>query len=151
MALATSSMSARSDRPELLRRIVDLQGGEAVIAEKMDRISRLLLADVAQLVKAICNQGARRATLGVVDLSEVTALAEGVARIVLESAQEMLLRLALQMAVADDEGRRNANANGKGIELAKAAGRYGGCRPNRALHARVVALRAGAASRKPLV
>ncbi|MCX2561259.1 recombinase family protein [Acetobacter farinalis] len=112
MALATSSMSARSDRPELLRRIVDLQGGEVVIAEKMDRISRLPLADAAQLVKAICNQGARRATLGVVDLSEVTALAEGVARIVLESAQEMLLRLALQMAAADDEDRRERQRQG---------------------------------------
>lgn len=32
---------ARADRPELLRMIDDLQPGEIVIAEKMDRISRL--------------------------------------------------------------------------------------------------------------
>ena len=32
---------ARADRPELLRMIQDLQPGEAVVAEKIDRISRL--------------------------------------------------------------------------------------------------------------
>lgn len=34
---------ARADRPELLRMIGDLQPGEVVIAEKIDRISRLPL------------------------------------------------------------------------------------------------------------
>jgi len=32
---------ARPDRPELLRMVEDLQPGEVVIAEKIDRISRL--------------------------------------------------------------------------------------------------------------
>jgi Resolvase, N terminal domain len=32
---------ARADRPELLRMIADLQPGEAVVAERIDRISRL--------------------------------------------------------------------------------------------------------------
>uniref|UniRef100_UPI0028D5F94E recombinase family protein n=1 Tax=Sphingomonas paucimobilis TaxID=13689 RepID=UPI0028D5F94E len=32
---------ARPDRPELLRMVADLQPGEVVIAEKIDRISRL--------------------------------------------------------------------------------------------------------------
>ena len=32
---------ARADRPELLRMIDDLQPGEVVVAEKIDRISRL--------------------------------------------------------------------------------------------------------------
>ena len=35
---------ARPDRPELLRMVDDLQPGEVVIAEKIDRISRLPLA-----------------------------------------------------------------------------------------------------------
>lgn len=34
---------ARADRPELLRMIADLQPGEIVVAEKIDRISRLPL------------------------------------------------------------------------------------------------------------
>ncbi len=32
---------ARTDRPELLRMIEDLQAGEVVIAERVDRLSRL--------------------------------------------------------------------------------------------------------------
>jgi DNA invertase Pin-like site-specific DNA recombinase len=36
---------ARPDRPELLRMVADLQPGEVVVAEKIDRISRLPLAD----------------------------------------------------------------------------------------------------------
>jgi len=135
---------ARADRPELLRMIADLQAGEVVIAEKMDRISRLPLPEAEQLVQAIRDKGARLAVPGVVDLSELTETAEGVARIVLQSVQDMLLRLALQMARDDYEDRRERQR--QGIELAKAAGRYGGRKPNRALHARVVALREGGSS-----
>ncbi|KLB99870.1 resolvase, partial [Xanthomonas perforans] len=40
---------ARADRPELLRMIEDLQSGEVVIAEKIDRISRLPLAEAERL------------------------------------------------------------------------------------------------------
>jgi DNA invertase Pin-like site-specific DNA recombinase len=36
---------ARADRPELLRLIADLQPGEVVVAEKIDRISRLPLPE----------------------------------------------------------------------------------------------------------
>src|SRR5450631_2152025 len=36
---------ARADRPELLRMIADLQPGEVVVAEKIDRISRLPLPE----------------------------------------------------------------------------------------------------------
>jgi len=43
---------------------------------------------------------------GVVDLSEFAIAADGVARIVLESVQELLLKLALQMARDDYETRR---------------------------------------------
>lgn len=135
---------ARADRPELLRMIADLQPGEVVIAEKMDRISRLPLADAEQLVRTIRAKGARLAVPGVIDLSELAANADGVSRIVLESVQDMLLRLALQMARDDYEDRRERQR--QGIELAKAAGRYGGRKPNKALHARVIALRTAGSS-----
>ncbi|RML92239.1 Stability/partitioning determinant, partial [Pseudomonas savastanoi pv. glycinea] len=61
---------ARSDRPELLRMIEDLQPGEVVIAEKIDRISRLPLLETERLVDAIKAKGARLAVPGIVDLSE---------------------------------------------------------------------------------
>ncbi|MFO6373942.1 recombinase family protein, partial [Pseudomonas aeruginosa] len=89
---------ARPDRPELLRMVADLQPGEVVIAEKIDRISRLPLAEAERLVASIRAKGAKLAVPGVVDLSELTAEANGVAKIVLESVQGMLLKLALQMA-----------------------------------------------------
>ncbi|MEB2027167.1 recombinase family protein, partial [Xanthomonas campestris pv. campestris] len=52
---------ARADRPELLRMIEDLQSGEVVIAEKIDRISRLPLVEAERLVASIRAKGARLA------------------------------------------------------------------------------------------
>mgnify|MGYP000999442425 FL=1 len=89
---------ARADRPELLRMVADLQAGETVVAEKIDRISRLPLAEAEKLVDSIRAKGAKLAVPGVVDLSELAASSDGAARIVLEAVQDMLLRLALQMA-----------------------------------------------------
>jgi DNA invertase Pin-like site-specific DNA recombinase len=130
---------ARADRPELLRMVADLQPGEVVIAEKIDRISRLPLPEAERLVASIRAKGARLAVPGVVDLSELAAEAHGVAKIVLESVQEMLLRLALQMARDDYEDRRERQR--QGIELAKAAGKYRGRRADPKRRAQVIALR----------
>lgn len=130
---------ARADRPELLRMIDDLQPGEVVIAEKMDRISRLPLEEAERLVATIRERGARLAVPGVVDLSELAAEASGTTRIVLESVQDMLLRLALQMARDDYEDRRERQR--QGIELARQAGRYAGRKADTATHRRIVTLR----------
>lgn len=70
---------ARADRPELLRMIGDLQPGEVVIAEKIDRISRLPLPEAERLVASIQAKGASLAVPGVVDLSDLAAEAQGVA------------------------------------------------------------------------
>ncbi|EDD8358791.1 helix-turn-helix domain-containing protein [Salmonella enterica subsp. enterica serovar Enteritidis] len=135
---------ARADRPELLRMIEDLQPGEVVVAEKIDRISRLPLAEAERLVASIRAKGARLAVPGVVDLSELAAEAKGVAKVVLESVQDMLLRLALQIARDDYEDRRERQR--QGVELAKKAGRYTGRRADEATHARIVALRSAGKS-----
>lgn len=130
---------ARADRKELLRMIADLQPGEVVIAEKLDRISRLPLAEAERLVASIRDKGAKLAVPGVVDLSELAAAANGVSRIVLESIQEMLLRLALQMARDDYEDRRERQR--QGIALARREGRYRGRKARTVVHDRIVALR----------
>lgn len=57
---------ARADRPELLRMIADLQPGEVVVAEKIDRISRLPLAEAQRLVDPIRSKGEKLAVPGVV-------------------------------------------------------------------------------------
>lgn len=130
---------ARADRPELLRMIADLQPGDVVVAEKIDRISRLPLAEAEKLVASIKAKGAKLAIPGIVDLSQLAAESEGVARIVLESVQELLLRLALQMARDDYETRRERQT--QGIQLAKAAGKYAGRKADINVHERIITLR----------
>lgn len=130
---------ARPDRPELLRMVADLQPGEVVVAEKIDRISRLPLPEAELLVQTIRGRGARLAVQGIVDLSDLVADSAGVARIVLEAVQDMLLRVALQTARDDYETRRERQR--EGIEVAKRAGRYTGRKPDLAHHRRIVGLR----------
>jgi len=132
---------ARADRPELLRMIRDLQQDEVVIAEKVDRISRLPLPEAEKLIASIRSKGAKLAVPDLVDLSDFTAGTDGVARIVLESIQELLLRLALQMSREDYETRRNRQV--QGVMIAQAAGKYAGRAPDIATHERIVALRCG--------
>ena len=130
---------ARPDRPELLRMIEDLQSGEVVVAEKIDRISRLSLPEAERLVETIRSKGARLAVPGILDLSELVVDTVGVARIVLEAVQDMLLRVALQTARDDYETRRERQRDG--IEVARRAGRYTGRKADTAQHRRIVALR----------
>jgi len=130
---------ARADRPELLRMIGDLQPGDVVIAEKIDRISRLPLVEAERLIEAIQSKGARLAVPGIVDLSELADAADGVAKIVIESVQTMLLRLALQIAYDDYETRRERLH--QGVQIARAAGKYKGRQPDTATHERILALR----------
>lgn len=130
---------ARADRPELIRMMGDLQPGEVVVAEKIDRISRLPLAEAERLVSAIRAKGARLAVPGIVDLSELVAGSAGVAHIVLEAVQDMLLRVALQTARDDYENRRERQR--QGIEIARREGRYTGRKADVAQHKRILALR----------
>lgn len=130
---------ARLDRPELQRMIADLQPGEVVVAEKIDRLSRLPLPQAEQLVNSIRARGARLAIPGLVDLSDLAADADGITKIVLESVQELLLKLALQMARDDYETRRKRQR--QGVQLAKSAGKYAGRIADTTIHKRIVALR----------
>ncbi|MDF7677048.1 recombinase family protein [Neisseriaceae bacterium ESL0693] len=130
---------ARADRAEMLRMIADLQPGEVVVAEKIDRISRLPLPEAERLVASIRAKGAKLAVPGVVDLTELVAETQGVAKVVLESVQDMLLKLALQIARDDYEDRRERQR--QGVELAKQAGRYVGRKADPIMHDRIIALR----------
>ena len=102
------------------------------------------LSEAETLIAAIQAKGARLAIPGLVDLSELAEASEGIPRIVLQAVQDMLLKLALQMARDDYEDRRERQR--QGIELAKAAGRYAGRKTDTATHARIVALREGGKS-----
>lgn len=130
---------ARSDRPELLRMIADLQPGDVVVAERIDRLSRLPLPEAEKLMESIRATGARLSIPGVVDLSEIASASDGVAKIVLDSMQGLLLKIALHMAREDYEIRRERTQ--QGIDQAKAAGKFVGRKTNFSVHDRIVALR----------
>jgi DNA invertase Pin-like site-specific DNA recombinase len=72
-------------------------------------------------------------------LTELAAEAEGISKIVLEAVQELLLKLALQMARDDYEIRRERQT--QGISLAKQAGKYAGRKANCATHELILSLR----------
>jgi DNA invertase Pin-like site-specific DNA recombinase len=144
---AEKASGTTTDRPELQRMIRDLQPGDVVIAEKIDRLSRLPLPEATALIDSIKSKGARLAIPGVIDLSEFAAGADGIAQIVLSATQDMLLKLALQMARDDYETRRKRQR--EGIDGALARIKSGdpkqapfGRRADAELHARIVALRA---------
>lgn len=136
---AEKGRGARADRRELLRLIEDLQPGDVVIAESIDRISRLRLSVAEALVDRIRAAGARLSVPGLVDLSDLVASPNDVAKIVLETVQELLLRILLQTARGDYEARRQRQQ--QGIEVAKQAGKYRGRAPNLARQKTIVALR----------
>lgn len=128
-----------ADRPELKRLIQDIQPGDVIIAEKIDRISRLPLPEAEALIAQMTAKGARLCIPDVVDLADITVASDGMAKIVLEGVQAMLLRLALQMARDDYETRRERQK--QGIALAKTKGKYQGRTPDLKLHAKIKLLR----------
>ncbi|MBQ5469632.1 MAG: recombinase family protein [Acetobacter sp.] len=127
------------DRPELLRMIADLQQGDVVIAEKIDRLTRLPLPEAEKLIASIREKGARLSVPDVVDLSSIAENTQGVSKIVLEAVQDMLLRLALQMARDDYESRRERQQ--QGIALAKEKRMYKGRKANTKKHEQIISLR----------
>lgn len=129
----------RYDRPELLRMIEDLQPGDVVIAEQMDRLSRGPLAEAERLVQTIRAKGARISVPGVVDLSDLSGGMEGVARIILDETQNMILKVILQLANDDWENRRERQK--QGIRRAVQEGKYKGRQANKRLHSQIIALR----------
>lgn len=108
------------------------------MAEKIVQISPLQLTEAEHLIDLIKARGAKLAIPGIVDLSELAASLGGVARIVLESVQDLLLKVALQTARDDYETRRERQR--QGVELAKALDKYKGRRPDNKTHERIIAL-----------
>ncbi|RPD90201.1 resolvase [Neisseria weixii] len=128
----------RADRPVLNQLITDLQQGDVIIAEHIDRITRLPLAEAEKLVNRIREKGAFLSIPGIIDLSQIQTDSE-IAKIVLDSIQTMLLKIALQMARDDYEQRKQRQA--AGIAEAKKQGRFKGRVADKAKHKLVIELR----------
>lgn len=130
-----------ASRPELNRLIADLKKGDVVIAESLDRISRLPVAEGEALIARITEKGAKIAVPDLIDLTDIIASAtDPLVQIVLEANQKMMLKIALHMARKDYEQRASKQASG--IEVAKAKGVYKGRKPDTVANAKIVELRA---------
>lgn len=102
-----------ASRPELNRLITDLQAGDVVIAESLDRISRLPVAEGEALIERITAKGAKISVPDLIDLSDViNNSADEMVRIVLEANQKMMLKIALHIARKDYEQRATKQASG---------------------------------------
>lgn len=127
------------DRPELNRLINDLQEGDIVLAENIDRITRLPINEAMLLIERITEKKAKISVPGYIDLKEFET-GSTIADILLESLTELLLKMLLV----------NANANyveikerqRKGIELAKERGAYKGRKADTEKHKLIIKLRA---------
>ena len=128
---------AIEDRPELQKLISELQPGDFVVAEKMDRISRLPIQDAERLIDQIRAKGARLLVPGIIDFSDIIDKTnDTMSKIVLETMQELLLKIALQMSRDDYEFRKKRQH--EGIEIARQKGKDQGRRPNKDLHKKII-------------
>ncbi|OCG69497.1 resolvase [Gilliamella sp. Occ3-1] len=135
---------ARFDRPELQRMISELQDGDVIIAEKIDRLTRLPLDEAINLIDSIKSKGARLCVPDILDLSEISSDATGVTKIVIDSMQDLLLKIALQVARDDYEIRRQRQR--EGVAIAKAKGKYKGRQANKQLHKLIIECRSSGKS-----
>lgn len=102
-----------ASRPELNRLIADLKAGDVVIAESLDRISRLPVAEGEALIERITERGAKISVPDLIDLSDIIASStDPLVQIVLEANQKMMLKIALHIARKDYEMRATKQASG---------------------------------------
>lgn len=135
---AEKASGTLAERPALTEMICDLQPGDVVIAEHIDRISRLPLPEAEKLIQRIKEKGAVLSIPGILDLSQIDVDTE-IGRIVLDAIQSLLLRIALQNAREDYETRRKRQA--AGILVAQAKNKYKGRTPDYDMHRKIFALR----------
>lgn len=132
---------ATLERVELQRLLSDLQPGDVIIAEHIDRLTRLPLRQACELMAAIEKKGARISVPGVIDLAEITnAAGSDVARVVLETMQAMMVKIMMAQANHDYETRRERQAQGIAQTKRDEPHKYKGKPANTALHARILEL-----------
>lgn len=133
---AEKASGTSEDRPELHRMLADLNHGDTIIAEHLDRITRLPLDKAEALMAVIKDKGAKVSVPGLIDLPKAE---EGLAGIVMDAMQAMLLKMALYQCRADYETRRERQK--QGIAIAKDKGVYRGRKPDTAINNQIVELR----------
>lgn len=137
---AEKASGASFDRPELNRMLDDLQPGDVILAEDMDRISRLPLVEAEKLIEIVKKKEAQISVPGLIDLSELDFSGNDLLKVVVQGMQEMLMRLLLVISRKDYEQRRARQK--QGIELARKKNKFLGRQANVELHKKIIQLSA---------
>lgn len=106
---AEKASGTTEDRPALQRMLADLGNGDTIIAEHLDRITRLPLDKAEALMALIKAKGATVSVPGLIDLPKAD---DERTNIVMDTMQTMLLKLALYQCRADWETRRERQRQG---------------------------------------
>lgn len=134
-----------ASRPELNRLIDDLQDGDWVIAEKIDRITRLPPREAELLIQRITEKGAKLHvpdvfSFGNIDelMGQSDSLPKYLTEPLMDALQKMFLRMALSIAHEDWKTRRGRAQ--QGIERARKDGRMKGRPADKQLHKNIIQL-----------
>ncbi|MDO5073162.1 MAG: recombinase family protein [Neisseria animaloris] len=125
---AEKASGRTAKRPKLQEMIQDLQSGETVIAENIDRLSRLPLQEAEELIAAIEQKGAKLLLPNVLEPLNTQYTENSMEHIVFSAMQNLLLKILLKSASDDYELRRERQA--AGIRIAQKNGKKFGRRVN---------------------
>lgn len=141
-------------RPELSRLINDLQKGDVVIAESIDRLTRLEPTKALELINAIKDKGAKIQVPEVFDFSLISEAMSAnkpqqgqsshnstfdpsfLMSDLFNALQEMFLKIAV--AIAHDDYNKRRTRQKQGIAKAKSEGRFRGRPPNKSNHKAII-------------
>ncbi|HDX1107990.1 resolvase [Pasteurella multocida] len=132
-------------RPELARLIGDLQQNDVVIAESIDRLTRLEPKKALELIDAIQSKGAKIQVPEVFDMNTLSQSIGGQASVfdphflmsdLFSALQNMFFKLAVNVAYNDYQKRKERQH--QGIALARKQRKYRGRQPNIELHNAII-------------
>ena len=118
---AEKASGRNAERAKLKEMLDDLQAGDTVIAENIDRLSRLPLREAEGLIARIREKGARLLLPNVLDMPEMDYTNDSMEAVVFSAMQDLLLKILLKSASDDYELRRERQA--AGIRRARADGK----------------------------
>lgn len=140
-----SGVTEWEQRPELFRLINDLQQNDIVVAESIDRLTRLEPKKALELINAIKSKGAKIQVPEVFDFDTISKELNGKSSVfdpnflmsdLFSAMQNMFFKLAV--SIAHDDYRKRKERQKQGIILAKQNGKYRGRQSNEALHKAII-------------
>lgn len=143
-----SGVTEWEHRPELYRLINELQPNDVVVAESIDRLTRLEPKKALELINTIKSKGAKIQVPEVFDFETISKeIGSNTERFdpaflmsdLFVAMQNMFMKLAV--SIAYDDYRKRKERQKQGVELAKKEGKYRGRQSNLTLHNAIISHR----------